>query len=78
MEKQKQEQNKKKNSFFNKYKEGVNKKLENKLNLYKESSGSWIFLNRVGGILLDLLGWIILGIVFYLGYKSGRWMNIDC
>lgn len=42
------------------YKDRVMRKLRKQEDEYKEASPSWIFMNRVGGYLLDLLGWVLL------------------
>lgn len=55
------------------YKDKVIRKLESELIQYKENSPSWIFMNRILGNVMDLLGWILLIGALYIGWKSGKW-----
>lgn len=67
-------QNEKKNN----YKERVISKLERQIEKYKENSGSWIFMDRIGQITLEILGWSLLIGALYLYIKSGRGLTIGC
>lgn len=62
---------------MNKYKEKVLKKLEKQIELYKESSGSWIFFNRIFQVALDWLLWIGIAILIY-GWWTTRGAPIGC
>lgn len=73
-----QKQSQLKNSWSESYKRKVLNKVYKEYEDYKNNSPSWIFINRLGGVILDLLGWLLLIIALYIGWKSGKWMDIDC
>lgn len=78
MEERMLNQNHKKSSIWERYKARVLNKEQKDLEMYKDSSGSWIFLNRIGGMAIDGLGWIFLVVALYIGWQSGKWDLIGC
>lgn len=64
------EQSSKKNSFFNNYKKKIINKLDNTKEIYQESSGNWIFLNRLGYNLISIASWIIIASFVYIWWQS--------
>lgn len=71
------EQSQQTSNIFDKYKSYIIKRLESQIEQYKECSGSWVFFNRIGNLLINLISWIIIASFVYIWWKA-RGMPITC